>query len=106
MRREHSACGLRLVINCLKKRMLRGVGVNGQSSRPRHLHLAFTPPSGWAEGCRLWGGPSAHLLGAMMLNNLEDPTQLLFLPDSLSHLLPPDSVYLQQRQMHQHQLEM
>lgn len=41
-----------------------------------------------------------------MLYDLEGPTQLFFLPDSLSHLLPPDSVYLQQWQMHQHQLEM
>lgn len=43
---------------------------------------------------------------AVMLYNLTDPTQLVFLSDSLSHLLPPDSVYLQQWQMHQHQLEM
>lgn len=29
-------------------------------------------------------------------------TGLFLFPDSLPHLLPPDSVYLQQRQMHQH----
>ena len=45
----------------------------------------------------------AHVV---MLYRLKNPTQLVFLSDSLSYLLPPDSVYLQQWQMHQYQLEM
>lgn len=69
--------------------------------------LLGLPSRTWLDrGLWVMVGDPAPTCSCCDAENLKDPTQLVFPSDSLSHLLPPDSVYLQQWQMHQHQLEM